>query len=211
MKTISIVAIDSLQYKATAWALDRTKKFFPNSPVILVSDQEFYPCDTFLETEKFDKYGHSLLCLKALKGNLDTDYALFVQYDGFPVNADMWTDEYLNYDYIGAPWPWMPVGQNVGNGGFSLRSKRLIELTDTLEPVYDQHPSQWLEDGMIGIHHRPWLESQGIKFASGRLSHCFSHEHPFGYHKSFGFHDKANAKYFLTPEEYTTWNNLLIK
>lgn len=30
-------------------------------------------------------------------------------------------DEFLKYDYIGAPWP--HLGNRVGNGGFSLRSK----------------------------------------------------------------------------------------
>ena len=30
-------------------------------------------------------------------------------------------------DYIGAPWPHFRDGHNVGNGGFSLRSRRLLE------------------------------------------------------------------------------------
>ena len=35
---------------------------------------------------------------------------------------------FFDYDYIGAPWPNNFVNR-VGNGGFSLRSKKFLELT----------------------------------------------------------------------------------
>jgi hypothetical protein len=60
-------------------------------------------------------------------------YMMIIQADGFPVNINAWSDEFLAYDYIGAPWglhpeyykyPYPPVTEDnrVGNGGFSLRS-----------------------------------------------------------------------------------------
>ena len=51
-----------------------------------------------------------------------TEHALIIQHDGFVLNAGAWTDDFLKYDYIGAPWP----NRRVGNGGFSLRSKKLM-------------------------------------------------------------------------------------
>jgi hypothetical protein len=35
----------------------------------------------------------------------DTDYVLLTQDDGHVSNHLKWTDEFFNYDYIGAPWP----------------------------------------------------------------------------------------------------------
>ncbi|KAF4746198.1 hypothetical protein FOZ62_025133, partial [Perkinsus olseni] len=35
-------------------------------------------------------------------------------------------DDFLEYDYIGAPWKHRPLGLSVGNGGFSLRSRSLL-------------------------------------------------------------------------------------
>jgi hypothetical protein len=35
----------------------------------------------------------------------DTEFAILVHEDGFIVNPECWSDEFLKYDYIGAPWP----------------------------------------------------------------------------------------------------------
>ena len=53
-------------------------------------------------------------------------------------------DEFLKYDYIGAPWSKPKEGQIVGNGGLSLRTKqKMIEICikhkdydETLEDIY---------------------------------------------------------------------------
>ena len=213
MKNITIVAIDSLNYKLTEWAIRQTKKILPDSPVMVISDKNFYKGDKqdiYVPCDPFNRYTHSVICLQGPIQHLETDYALYIQYDGFPVDKTAWTDEFLEYDYIGAPWPFHAEGQQVGNGGFSLRSRKLMELAKDLEPHYDRgHDSFWLEDGMIGIHYRPYLESQGVRFAPVELAHRFSHEHPFGQrHKSFGFHDKANLATYLTPNQLQQWNNL---
>ena len=208
------MAIDSLNHEATDWAIRQTKRVFPESPVMVISDKPFYKGgknDIYVECDPFNKYVHSVICLQGPIQHLETDYALYIQYDGFPVNPKAWTDEFLEYDYIGAPWPHWPEGIQVGNGGFSLRSRKLMELAKDLEPFYDkEHDSYWLEDGMIGIHYRPYLESQGVKFAPVDLAHKFSHEHPFGVKTdSFGFHDKANVEAYLTPNQLQQWKKLI--
>ncbi|MDO4801653.1 MAG: DUF5672 family protein [Prevotellaceae bacterium] len=71
-------------------------------------------------------------CITRLHERFETDNVLVVQNDGFPVKAGV--EKFLNrYDYVGAPWsghmryidlfPYPKYG--VGNGGFSLRSKRI--------------------------------------------------------------------------------------
>jgi len=208
MKNITLVVIDTLNYRATEWAVGQTRKIFPDSPLLVASDQEFMPSDTFVELDiKLDKYSHSRACLD-IGQFVETDHALFIQHDGFPVRPELWRDEFLEYDYIGAPWTGKPEERSVGNGGFSLRSKRLLNLTPHLPQDTDKSHEYWLEDGMIGMIFRPWLERNGCRFPHSDLAHKFSHEHPFGpYEDSFGFHDKRNAEHFLSPELYEEWLN----
>src|SRR5476651_2455270 len=50
-----------------------------------------------------DHRQYSLFVMYCLTHFIDTDFALIVQDDGWVVNGNNWRDEYLNYDYIGAP------------------------------------------------------------------------------------------------------------
>src|SRR5262249_12882229 len=65
---------------------------------------------------------YSEFVLKRLVDYVDTPHVLLVQWDGFVLNPGAWREDFLSYDYVGAPWPWHQDGRNVGNGGFSLRS-----------------------------------------------------------------------------------------
>ena len=65
--------------------------------------------------------------VKDLVKHIDTDFVLICQHDGFILNPKAWTDDFYLYDYIGAPW-WHQDHKAVGNGGFSLRSKKLLQV-----------------------------------------------------------------------------------
>ncbi len=82
-------------------------------------------------------YSMSVDCISRLHKRFDTDYVLIVQNDGFPIRPGL--DGFLGYyDYIGAPWAFgkddfitrllLRHRYDVGNGGFSLRTKRLCEM-----------------------------------------------------------------------------------
>ena len=73
-------------------------------------------------------------CLARLGERFTTDYVLIVQNDGFPMRGGLAEFVAQGYDYIGAPFvrwisclDWYPYRYNVGNGGFSLRSRRLCQ------------------------------------------------------------------------------------
>jgi Protein of unknown function (DUF5672) len=168
------------------------------------------------------------LYLQIIPKIVTTDFNLIVQCDGFAVNRQAWSDEFWNYDYIGAPWPWMwgsgPPwnGPIVGNGGFSLRSRKLYQALNELcidwrvdRLALDPRGSQreyfgFLrsgerfvpEDVLICLWYREILETQyGIKFCDPDLASQFSVEtvHPsmtkwLG--KSFGFHGVRAAPYY---------------
>jgi hypothetical protein len=152
---------------------------------------------------------YSQFMIYHLNDYIDTDYVLTIQYDGFIINPDAWRDEFLDYDYIGAPWPWKtdgfvtPFGEHisVGNGGFSLRSKKLLEVPSKVEVPFDVVAMNdfykmfgavnWNEDGNICVHNRHIFEEQGCKFAPVEVAKYFSHESPLDINKGivpFGFH-----------------------
>jgi hypothetical protein len=135
---------------------------------------------------------YSKFMIRNLNSYIKTDYALTFQYDGFVLNPDVWTDEFFHYDYIGAPW-WYDDGRNVGNGGFSLRSKKLLKIL-----ANDPHIRKFIpEDHHICRTYRKYLESKGIKFAPEYLASRFSIEGNIHQLKNgqniwrgqFGFHD----------------------
>ena len=89
-----------------------------------------------------------------LHDRFDTDYVLIIQEDGFPMRSGL-TDFVGKYDYLGAPWvrhstyyDLYPYKYCVGNGGFSLRSKKLCEIASC---VYDRYfnniPYWWYIQG----------------------------------------------------------------
>ena len=209
MKNLTIVTVDSLNYNATRFAIDKALSVFPDAQVLQIGDRRFHDTGRFVEVSKFDSKEHSRICLNVVPDLVETDYALFVQYDGFPVQPEFWTDDFLQYDYIGAPWQAVEPGWEVGNGGFSLRSKKLLELTKMIKTNPNGIEKEWLEDQLICVTHRQWLEGRGIKFASKELAGQFSHEHPTGYYDSFGFHGTFQAPYYLSDDEFKSWVNMI--
>lgn len=130
--------------------------------------------------------------LYELTNHVDTDFALLIHADSCVVNPLCWTDEFLQYDYIGAPWPEGSQPVRVGNGGFSLRSKKLLDAFNDLNlPFTDNGTGFFNEDGQICVYHREALEKAGIRFAPVELASTFSRELPchdseketFGVHK----------------------------
>jgi len=138
---------------------------------------------------------YSQFILKQLNDYINTDFVLVIQYDGFILNPEAWDDQYLQYDYIGAPL-WVDDKQVVGNGGFSWRSKKLLTLLQNDENIFIEeapaHKYGQNEDWIISVIKRQYLENQGIKFAPVEIAHKFSFEKNKRYgakwNGQFGFH-----------------------
>jgi len=138
------------------------------------------------------------------------DFCLNVQHDSTIIDATKWNEAYLQYDYIGAPWPMdiiqasdMVAGRIeeipnvVGNGGFSLRTRKFVEESAKLGWEHKN------EDLNICVFNYDHMIDKGIKFAPPELAATFSVEHPTPYkhftrglvftYDSFGFHGEFNA------------------
>jgi len=133
---------------------------------------------------------YSTFVLKRLAGLTEMSHVLLVQWDGYVVNPSAWDRRFLDYDYIGARWPWHQDGMTVGNGGFSLRSRRLLEAT--AEPRFRMVDDE-TEDNMICRSNRRALEAnRRIEFATEDVADAFSYERALPMRPTFGFHGLFN-------------------
>jgi hypothetical protein len=140
-------------------------------------------------------YSHFIL--RELADHVATSCCLVVQWDGHVVNTARWDPHFLDYDYIGASWPQFRDGRDVGNGGFSLRSRRLLEACRD-ERFVAGHP----EDVAICRHNRTWLEAQGLRFPPRELADRFSAERASTLDNVFGFHGVWHMPRLLGPERF---------
>lgn len=140
---------------------------------------------------------YSHFVIKELGAHLRGSHMLLVQWDGYVVNPGAWRPEFLDHDFIGAPWGFHGDKHCVGNGGFSLRSRRLFDaLLD--ERITDTDP----EDEAIGRRYRELLErSHDVRFADASLAGSFSFETTYFNELPFGFHGLFNMWMFLSREE----------
>lgn len=136
------------------------------------------------------KADYSRWIMRELYKFIETDFVLVTQWDSYVLDADQWTDDFLSVDYIGASWL-ETDGFSVGNGGMSIRARRLMEAVATDPMIVSTHP----EDNMICKVYRPYLEAKyGFKWASEELADTFSFELREPTQPTFGFHS-----FFHTP------------
>lgn len=139
---------------------------------------------------------YSDFVLRNLVGHIDTDYMLLIQWDGYVLSPRRWSADFLAFDYIGAPWPQFADGDDVGNGGFSLRSHRLMMAMR--DPAISLHHP---EDVCIARTNRRQLEAKhGLRFAPAGLASRFSFERSGEPAESFGFHGLFNFPLAMPQE-----------
>ena len=145
---------------------------------------------------------YSRFVLRGLLPHVCTSHCLIVQWDGFVVDASMWRDDFLSMDYIGPPWYRKGQIIGVGNGGFSVRSRRLLEALSQLPCDGDE-----AEDDVICKHlHQELVERFGIQFAPADVAAQFGIEQgPL--RSTFGFHGVEHFAWAFSEAELEDWLN----
>ncbi len=189
---LTLVAIDCVYPELAADALSRSAAQLPVARVLLLTDvaMQREGIEVVQISSLRSRAAYSQFVLKQLGAHISTDYALVVQWDGFIIDVDAWADEFWNYDYIGAKWPHETGDFRVGNGGFSLRSKRLLDALAQPEFTLTHDEN---EDTAICIRFREALETRyGIAFADERVADRFAFDvgRPLG--PTLGFHGVFN-------------------
>jgi len=199
---VTLCAVSSVKIKETINALRKSMRGIKYAQVLFFTHEKINLDDLgikVIDIEKLDYSGYSKFVAYELGQYIKTDFALIVQNDGYVLRPQKWNSDFLKYDYIGAPW--LPnkhftdegVNVRVGNGGFSLRSKKLLNILNKLGiPFTDNNTGFDHEDGIICVYYRKKLQDAGIKFAPVEVAVKFSHEsdcaesvyQPFGFHGS---------------------------
>lgn len=138
----------------------------------------------WIEIPPISLKGYNQFCLARLHEYIATSHCLTIHSDSHIVNAAAWDDRWLEYDYIGAPWPPGHTGTDyrVGNSGFCLRSKRLLEATSSLpNESYTwrgtvKHSCR--DDVITCVMYRAHLENLGLEFAPVDVAARFAFENP---------------------------------
>jgi len=208
LPNVTLVAVSSVELEGNLLALNISSHGIKFGEIKFFTSESIKPANSDIKIQsipKLDLLGYSKFILKDLHTYIDTDYCLLIQADGFVLNPDRWNARFLDFDYIGAPWPQrlvlQPANQildmrknQVGNGGFSLRSKRLLEETAKINFDSLKFPS--LSEDLIICHFMfEKMIASGVQFPKPELAAQFSvesQEAAFGQspETSFGFHGK---------------------
>ena len=215
---VTLVTIETMYHGLAKRAMEETLSRVPFKNVLVFSDQDFLPGSKHVQIEHGNMFSYCNLLLKGMLEHVETSHVIFQQWDAMVHDGSKWRDYFLQNDYIGATWPWRPHGQNVGNGGFSLRSRRLLEALQAPHlqmNIFGEHGVQ--EDNYIGIVWRPELEAQGIEYAPAPVADQFSQELGENGHRAMAHHGLWNVvqfmprdvvEYFITNCPANTWNEV---
>lgn len=209
-----LIAMDQVNFKRSILITDSSKtdlKLFEN--ILHNNNIEVYDMHVDLNSnmhnDDANRIGFCESFVQQTNKYIKDDFCLNIQHDSTIIDSSKWSDQYLNYDYIGAPWPMeiiqasdmvagkiQKIPNVVGNGGFSLRTRKFVEESAKLGW---QHKN---EDLNICVFNYDKMTNAGIKFAPPQLAVKFSVEHPTPYHNydrkviftynSFGFHGEFN-------------------
>lgn len=182
---------------ATLPSITRSMRELPGARGLLISPAKPNNLPENIEWKEcgsFDYRGYSTFVMHCLHTYIDTDFCLIVQDDGWVLDGNNWRDDYYTYDYIGGITHAGLVGNTlhlgfewvnhkdpilVLNGGFSLRSKRLLEAPSKygIVQTYSEEIHIWNEDIQFSCLKRGVFESLGFKYAPNSVAKYFSMEH----------------------------------
>lgn len=202
LPTVTLCAATSVNVAATIAALRACLEKVDFADCLLFTDVDVATETDRMRIVPIDKLGsardYSDFIIKRLADHIRTAHCLVVQWDGFILDASCWDRGFLDYDYIGAPWPQFDNHNDVGNGGFSLRSRKLLAACQDPE-FLNSHP----EDLAICRINRPMLELRHeIRFANKATAERFAFERAASARPTFGFHGVFNMMPVLGVDQF---------
>ena len=215
LPNVTLVAMTSVNIRATVKALAYSCRKIDFGVVTFICHKKPYFLPKYIEyqhidkIDEIDKFNYDMIY--EMYRYIHTDFCLLVHADGFVVNPDSWRDEFLDYDYIGSPFPIPPADDHityrdingelirVGNS-VSIRSRRLLEYPAKAGIPFEADHGFFNEDGFICVKNRHRFLAAGMTYAPYEVAKCFGQENhlpdmdgirPFVFHKWMG----PNAEY----------------
>jgi hypothetical protein len=156
---LSFNCVDPIQ---SVKALLYSSRHINFAEIILVSNEKPKNLPSEIKFVKTYSKTHEDSCrfsYEELPNLINTDYMLGIHDDGFVINPHLWDWNFINYDYIGAPWKNYGQRNRVGNGGFVLKSNKFIQLTKHIKFLGGH------EDGELTNYYFDYFTSHGCKYA----------------------------------------------
>lgn len=210
LNNVTLVAVTSVNVKDTIRAMKYSKRHIKYGDCVLITHKKprNLPADIrYCNVERIDSIDKfNYLMVYDLWKYVHTDFIMLVHADGFVIHPEMWRKEFLDYDYIGAPWPLPnnPISYRDINGNIcrvgnsvSIRSYRLLKLPSEINMEWKPQPTSdggimYNEDTFICVANKHLFEENGMKIAPVDVAKYFSHERaipetagitPFAFHK----------------------------
>ena len=204
----TLLCLDTLNHQLAARALKKSLAVCAFERALFLTDRpiDIEGVETIQIPRITDRADYSRRMLQGLCEFVRSEFVLVIQWDGYVLNPDAWEDAFLDYDYIGARWEY-DDGKSVGNGGFSLRSRRLLlALAEKHVTIVGAEN----EDESICRRLRPWLETEHqLRFASEAVADRFSIERVGNNPRPFGFHGLFNMAGLVGREEMVRFSALV--
>lgn len=174
LPNVTLIALTNQDFKGHLEAFEKSTKEIEWGDAKIIFD---------FKSNSIDKWNRKIIY--ELHNYIQTDFAMLIHADGYVINPHFWQDSFLDYDYIGAPWPLpqddysyrTPKGElvRVGNS-VSIRSKKILELPSQLNLEWKSYYGNTNEDGFLTCHNRDILIENGCKFAPLDVAKHFSKE-----------------------------------
>jgi hypothetical protein len=207
LPNVTLIAMTSVRIPETIKAIEYSCKGIEYGAVKLAShikpdNLPDYITHEFTErSSNIDEWNYNVIY--NLSKHVNTEFCILIHDNGFVVNPESWRDEFLEYDYIGAPWPIPNENDKISyrdiNGelirqgnSVSLRSKKLLDVPIKLNLEWKPFHGFTNEDGFICVNYRHKYIEEGCKYAPLDIAKYFSHETmipEIKFIKPFAFHN----------------------
>ena len=174
LKDVTLIALTGKNFEAHKKAIDKSCEGIEWGAVKIIWDEKIKSIDDWNRKIIYELWRY-----------VDTDFAMLIHADGYVIRPDLWNLDWLNYDYIGAPWP-LPQDNfsylddkgrlvRVGNS-VSLRGRKILTLPTQLGLEWKPYYGYTNEDGFLCCHNRSILEENGVRYAPLEVARYFSKE-----------------------------------
>lgn len=195
LPSVTLIAVDCLDAERAKNSIEKCLEVCNFGGVKLLTSKEIdYPYRVRIENlNSLLKYSEFML--NHVYKYCETTHMQIVQYDGWIINPLSWEDDWMRYDYVGAIYrDENPVNNNsVGNGGFSLRTRRLMKFVSEnlgeFKPFWGWH-AYMNEDGVICKGMKSLISQAGMNICPPERAakYAFEGNPAYFYNKPFGFH-----------------------
>lgn len=228
---LEMVIVEPRKHDCLAGVLSNMSCLLPNAMLTIFHSQENE--EMIRSIVKSTCADNHIRMIPSFAGNIDRDaYSQLLSSSEFwkqliaPKTLIFQTDtamryngilRFMEYDYIGAPWVGPVLHEDpyirIGNGGFSMRTRALME------DIVQKHPSQSLpEDVYFGNHIQSYNHTKipTVEEASWFSLEYIQHPNPMACHKAWTFVQAHSEEYIcslmtknLAPPKPTTHIQIL--